>query len=114
MAFGKIKQTRFNVEAFYHTVTKVNIDLSIVPDPILDENNQIIGYKGGSKSFVTLASYKDKDSYLSKSFSLSQKTYEFDFVTTTAVVNSTEKTCKEAAYDLIKTVDDFWIDAEIV
>lgn len=80
MAFGKIKQTRFNVEAFYHTVTKVNIDLSRVPDPILDENNQIIGYKGGSKSFVTLASYKDKDSYLSKSFSLSQKTYEFDFV----------------------------------
>lgn len=64
MAFGKIKQTRFNVEAFYHTVTKVNIDLSRVPDPILDENNQIIGYKGGSKSFVTLASYKDKDSYL--------------------------------------------------
>jgi len=114
MAFGKIKNTKYDVLADYHTVIGVHIDLSVVPVPTLDDDNSIIGYSGGSKSTVTLASYKDKNAYLAKALPLDQLIYTFDFMTTTAVVNSTEKTCKQAVYDLLKIADPFWVDAETV
>lgn len=80
MAFAKTKTTKSNVDANYHVITGLNLDFLRVPNPILNESNEVIGYDGGARSSLTLSSYKDKDSYLSKSFSLSQKTYEFDFV----------------------------------
>lgn len=117
MAFGKNKLTKFNVEATYHTVIKVNIDLTQVPTPILDENGLPTGEyvpNTGSRSSVTVASYVSKESYLKRCAPLETKDYLFDFLTTTAVVNSTDKSCKEAVYFLLKSVDEFWTDAETV
>lgn len=115
MAFGKLKQTQYNVEAYYHTITGVNIDLSAYPESVLDENGDPTGeLKGGSTSYVLVASYKDEQSYLKRCVPLEYKNYSFDFQTTVAVVNSTEKSCKQAAYDLLVIAEPFFADADIV
>lgn len=110
MSFQKDKQTRFGVDANYHTITDVKMNFTVLPTPVIEEG-EITGMKGGSKSTITLSSYKDKDAYDSKAQALDSKAYEIDFMTAIGVARSTERTCEDAAYFLIKSLDSFWSDA---
>lgn len=111
MSFQKDKETKYGVTANYHTITDVKMPFIQKPKPILDADGNVTGFKGGSISSLTLSSYKDKIAYDADFPPLEQKSYSIDFMTALGVARSSDKTCEQAAYDLIKQLDPFWEDA---
>lgn len=105
MSFQKNKLTKFGVEANYHTITDVK--MSFINLPRIVDGSPI----GGSVSTITLSTYKDRETYLNGSAPFEQISYSVDFMTALSVARSTDKTCENAAYDLIKLKDSFWSDA---
>jgi len=110
-SFQKEKMTRFGVVGNYSTIVDVRMNFQIQPIPVLDEQGSVVGVKGGTKSTITLATFKDRAAYVARSTPLEVKVYEVDFMTALGVARSTQKTCERAAYDLIKTIDSFYADA---
>lgn len=113
MGLKKEKLTAYKVIAEFHTITEVNMNFSITPEPII-EDGEIVGQTEGSSSRIILSSYKDFKSYEQKAMPLERNEFIVDFITAATAVKTKDKTCEQVAYDIIKKQDPFWEDAETV
>ncbi len=110
MSWKKNRPSEFGINSAYHTIISVTLNFEELPT--FNEEGEMLTQ--GSLSSIVLGCFKDKDAYDARVKPLERIIYSVPLIDAITSQRDISKTGEQAAYDFIKSIDNFWVDAEEV